>query len=347
MRTFLKLSTLLTALATTGLLFAAVGQTHAAETIKLKFASPFPMGHPSEVLAEKFIAEIEKSLGKKVEVSYFPAEQLGKAKDMLSVCGRGIADICQIHITYFAGQLPYNNTIVLPLWTTGTEGSTIYQWMLENVPELQEEFKQYGVHALEGNTTGSYNVATTDKPVRKLEDMSGLKLKTAGGLFDNIAKRYGIIPVSIPASETYEAVQRGVVNGVVFNYPSIKAYHLNDLLKYINFGMRAGGYPDAMIINQKTWEKLPKEYQAAIEKASHDIANIAGVSWDQQQDTVRKEFKEQGIQIYDLTPEQQKTWAQKLDGLTDEYIAEMEKRGFTKIRNVVTQYKSEVARVVK
>src|SRR5690606_41860863 len=123
----------------------------------------------------------------------------------------GGADFGQAHITCSAGQRPSSNVVVLPYWTAATGGSAILQSMLENSPELQEEFAKYGVRALEGHTTPSYDVATVDKPVRSLEDLKGLKLKTAGGLYDNIAKRYGIVPVSIPAAETYESLQRGQI----------------------------------------------------------------------------------------------------------------------------------------
>lgn len=330
-----------------GSLAGAAGQASAAGEVKLKFASPYPVGHPSDNMARQFIDEIQKLTNDKVKISYFPAEQLGKAKDMLSVCGKAIADMCQVHITYFAGQLPYSNVVVLPYWTTATEGSAIYQSMLENSPELQQEFGKYGVRALEGHTTPSYDVATVSKPVRKLDDLKGLKLKTAGGLFDTIAKRYGIVPVSIPAAETYEAVQRGLVDGVVFNYPSIRSYHLNDLVKYITNGMRTGGYPGTTVINEKAWKKLPKDIQDAIMEAARTIASNEGKRWDALHQVVRNEFRTQGIEIYDLTPEQRLDWAKALDGLGEEYVAEMEKRGFSKMQKVFNDFKETAARIAK
>ncbi len=329
------------------MVLAGTGPVQADGEIRLKFASPYPAGHPSDLMAKQYIAEIEKLSGNKVKISYFPSEQLGKAKDMLSVCGKGVADFCQVHITYFAGQLPYSNVVVLPYWTTATEGSAILQSMLENSPELQEEFAKYGVRALEGHTTPSYDVATVDKPVRSLEDLKGLKLKTAGGLYDNIAKRYGIVPVSIPAAETYESLQRGLVQGVVFNYPSIRSYHLNDLVKYITNGMRMGGYPGATVISLRTWRKLPKDVQDAIMEASRIIAASEGKRWDDLHQVVREEFRAQGIEVYDLTPEQRNEWAKALEGLGDEYVAEMERRGFDKIRKVFDDYKATAERIAR
>jgi TRAP-type C4-dicarboxylate transport system substrate-binding protein len=327
-----------------GLAAAGVSQ---AGPILMKFASPYPVGHPSYLMAKDYIDEIHKLSGNKVKIAYFPAQQLGKAKDMLNVCGKGVADFCQIHITYFAGQLPYSNVVVLPYWTTAAEGSAIYQKLMETSPEIEQELRKYGVKAMLGTTTPTYDVATVKKPVQKLEDLKGLKLKTAGGIFDIIAKRYGIVPVSIPAAETYEAVQRGVVDGVVFNYPSIRSYHLNDQVKYITNGMRAGGYPGTIIINEKSWAKLPADVKDVITKVNRGIAAREGAKWDALHQEVMAQFKKQGIQIYDLSPQQRMVWAKALDGVGDEYVAEMEKRGFKQIRKVYADYRKIADQIAK
>lgn len=345
MRVLFKLSTLLTVLSAVVIFMGASLQAHAEETVSLTFASPYPLGHPSDIMAKKLMSKVEKASNGKIKFSYFPAEQLAKSGDLLSTCRSGIADICQIHVTYFSGKLPYSNTIVLPFWTTATEGAAIFQWMLENVSAVQAEYKRYGVRPLYGMTTPSYNVGTVEKPVRSLKDLAGLKLKTAGGIYDDIAERYGIIPVTIAASETYSALQHSVVDGVVFNYPSIRSYHLDDLLNYITWGMRAGGYPGVTVINLKTWNSLPRSYQNIIAKAAHEMSQVAGHYWDQHQKEAREEFESEGIEIYELTPEQKRKWGEKLNGLAKQYISEMEDRGFDKIGNVVAQYKKAAKRI--
>ena len=59
--------------------FAAAGASHAEDVITLKFASPYPVGHPSYVMAKEYIDDIQKLTNNKVRISYFPAEQLGKS----------------------------------------------------------------------------------------------------------------------------------------------------------------------------------------------------------------------------------------------------------------------------
>ncbi len=296
------------------------------QPIELKWASPYPVGHPSYVMALEFIDFIHKRTNNKVKVAHFPAEQLGKAKDLLIICSQGVADMAQIHITYFAGQLPLNNVAQLPFYTKASEGSKIYRRLLDTSQEIKQEFHKYGVKGLEGHTTAQYDVATIKKPVRDPEDCKGLKLKTAGGMYDKIARRYGIVPVSIAATETYEAMQRGVVEGCIFNFPSIRSYRLNEQIKYITNGMRCGGYPGAVIINEKKWDKLPAEIQKGILQASEDATKRWGVYWDQQHDETIKQFEKQGIEIYTLKPEERTKWDVPLKGVEEEYISEVEKK---------------------
>src|SRR5690606_29541823 len=111
--------------------------------------------------------------------------------------------------------------------------------------------------------------------------------------------------------------------------------------------MRSGGYPGTTVISEKTWRKLPKDVQDAIMEASRTVAASEGERWDELHKVVREEFRTQGIEIYDLTPEQRTEWAKALDGLGEEYIAQMESRGFSKIRKVFDDYKATAARIAK
>ncbi len=309
-----------------GLFAGLEGMAQAQPVIELKWASPYPVGHPSYVMAAEFIEAIHKRTQNKVKVAHFPAEQLGKAKDLLILCSQGVADMAQIHITYFAGQLPINNVAQLPFYTKASEGSKIYRRLMDTCPEIQAEFKKYGVRGLEGHTTAQYDIATIKKPVKSPEDAKGLKLKTAGGMYDKIAKRYGVTPVSIAASETYEAMQRGVVEGCIFNFPSVRSYRLNEQIKYFTSGMRLGGYPGAVIINEKKWEKLPADIQKGLILASQDASSRWGIYWDQMHDEAVEQFKKQGIEIYFVKPEERAKWDAPLKGVEEEYIKDVEKK---------------------
>jgi TRAP-type C4-dicarboxylate transport system substrate-binding protein len=223
----------------------------------------------------------------------------------------------------------------LPFYSKCSEGCEIYNRLIHTSPEIQQEFKKYGVRGLAGLTTGQYDVFTVKKPVKSPDHLKGLKLKTGGGIYDQIARRYGIISVSMPAAETYEAMQRGVVEGMLMNFPSARSYRYNEIIKYITNGARLGGYPGAEIINEKTWEKLPQVIQKGILQAADEVAKRWGGYWDQMH-----------IEIYPIKPEERAKWDAPLKGLEEEWIKEAEKKNLPgrKVFNDFLKISKEVMR---
>jgi TRAP-type C4-dicarboxylate transport system substrate-binding protein len=299
----------------------------AAEVIKLKFADSYPVGHlgyRSNLHFKKRLEEITKG---KVVVEYFPSEQLGKLKDLLRICGSGITDIAYVPPSFYSGQLPLSTVMILPFWTTATDGSKIYQRLVFESPELMSEFKKYGVRPILGNATCQYDIGTVKKPVKNVEDVKGLRLRTSGGLFDKIAIRYGIVPVSIASPEVYEATQRGIVDGVIFSFASVKGYRVDDLEKYHTYGLRMGGYPAAYVINEKKWQKLPKDVQDAVLQAGKDASRYYGENWDKEQEELAVSFAKGGMTITKISGKELAVWMKPMNGIEEEWIRDMEKKG--------------------
>ncbi|MBI9087411.1 MAG: TRAP transporter substrate-binding protein DctP [Desulfobacterales bacterium] len=307
---------------------AAAGPVSAAEeTVKLKMADYFPIGHLGHKTALRFIDRIVELSQGKIQVDYYPAQQLGKAQDLLRMCSMGAADIAGVAPSLFAGQVPMNTVIVLPFWTTATEGTRIYTRLMETSPELLQEFLRYGVRPIVTVTTSQYDVGTVNKPVRSPEDLKGLRLKSSGGIFVKIAKRYGITPINIPGPELYEATRRGIVDGNILSYGSVEGYHLNEVEKFHTLGLKMGGFPSTYQINEKVWQKLSQAHRDVILQAAKEGADWFAKTWDDQQKALSDQFEAQGMTIYRIRPEDRKKWFTPLSGIEAEWMEKLEKRG--------------------
>jgi TRAP-type C4-dicarboxylate transport system substrate-binding protein len=309
-------------LAFIGLPLVAEGQ----EVIKLKMADSFPIGHIAHHYAQYFIKKAEEISNNKLKIEYYPSEQLGKLKDYLNLCGQGIMDIAYVPPSFYAGQVPLNTVLILPFWTTAVEGSAIYKKLVETTPELTQEFMKYKVRPLIVNSTSQYDIGTVKKAVRSPEDLKGLKLKTSGGLFDKIAKQYGIITVTVASPEVYEATQRGIVDGNIFSYPSVKGYRVDELEKYHTLGARMGGYPSTYQFNDKKWQTLPKDIQNALLAAAEDMSKSFAEAWDKEQLKLAEQFEKGGMTIYRIKPEERAKWEAPLKGIESVWIQDVEKK---------------------
>ena len=320
--------------------------SYGQEVVKLKMADSFPIGHISHESALYFIKRVGELSNNKVKIEYYPSEQLGKLKDYLNLCGEGILDIAYVPPSFYAGQVPLNTVLILPYWTSAVEGTTIYNRLLEACPEMTQEFLKYKVRPLLINSTSQYDVGTVKKPVRSPEDLKNLKLKTSGGLFDRIARQYGIITVTVASPEVYEATQRGIMDGNIFSYPSVKGYRVNELEKYHTYGLRMGGYPSGYQINEKKWQKLPKEVQTLLRNAARDFARYSTENWDKETLRLVEEFEKDGMVIHRVLAQDRPKWEAPLKGIEEIWIQEMEKKNLPG-RKVFENFKKICQGVVK
>jgi TRAP-type C4-dicarboxylate transport system substrate-binding protein len=307
--------------------YAAPVGAESTGVFELKMADSFPIGHLGNQAAEKMIQRAEELSGKKLKIEYYPAQQMGKLQDMLNLCRLGTVDITYIPPSFFSGQVPLNTVMILPFWTTSTEGTAIYQQLLEQAPELTEEFLKYNVRPIGVIATSQYDVGTVDQPIGSPEDLKGLRLKSSGGIFLSIAKQYGIQPVSISSPETYEAIRRGVVDGAIFAYSSVRGYRLDEVINHHTYGLRMGGFPSVYVINEDVWKGLPEDIRSAIQKAANESAIWLSENWDKQQKALADQFESAGMEIYRIPEGEKEKWFAPLAGIEKEWIENMEKRG--------------------
>ena len=306
--------------------FVFTGPASAADKVfKLKMADSFPIGHPGHKLALGYIEMVEKESNGRIKIEYYPAQQLGKMKDLLKLCQGGMTDIAYIAPSFYAGQLPLNTVMTLPFWTTAMEGTEIYQALVQESPELADEFKKYNIRPLSVFATSQYDVGTVKKKVTKPEDLKGLRLKTSGGIFDKIAQQFGIIPVTVASPEVYEATQRGIVDGNIFSLASVKGYRVNELEKYHTLGLRLGGFPSMYAINDRAWKKLPEDLQKILTGSAEKIAAVFAFVWDKKNEELAEEFTKAGMEIYQVSEAERAIWDAPLEGIEKVWIEDMDK----------------------
>lgn len=295
------------------------------EKVTLSYSSHYPPTHSlSEGADQFFIDRVAELSNGSIEIEYYPAEQLSKASDQLNGLQQGSYDLATVGIPYVAGQTPLSMVTSLPSTaSTAEEATEIANKIIDN-ELIKEEISSWGVTGLAFFTTATYEVATKDKPITSLEDFDGLKLKAPGGFLTDIGKPLGVTGVSIAGPESYEAVQRGTVDGVYFSYTSTKSYNLHEIIKYKTLGANFSTFSHFIGMNNKSLEKLSDSQIEAIQQAAQEAAVNAAQASDQDVVKTVEEYKEMGIEIYELTAEQKVEWAEAISPVYDEYINSLE-----------------------
>lgn len=293
------------------------------KTITLRYSTMFPVNHKHAVLSAEWGKEVEKRTNGKVKVQHFPGGTLTSPQTTYESIVKGVVDIGLCVLGYTMGKFPLSDVIAYPLGVPSGYLATKYvnEYYTKFKPA---EFSEVKVLYLQANGPG---LMFTTKPVAKLEDMKGLKIRTFGPVVAFISN-LGAAPVAMPMGESYDAISKGVVDGIYAPYEALYGYKMGEVLKYAieNYGSSYSGV-QMVAMNKAKWDSLPLDIQKIIEKINTEWIEKQGRMWDEE-DKIGKDFAVQkGIKIVKLSPEEDKRWAEKAQPMIDEYIKAMKEKG--------------------
>ena len=297
------------------------------EVVTLKLASHNAVDHPYGKSHQWFINRVAELTNGSVKINYYPSEQLGKVADMSKLLQSGTTDMAFIAHGFEMAKFPLNSVMLLPYWTTASEGVAINQKLIDTVPELTEEYTRQGLKIVSIMPTAQFDLGTTKKPVTKPEDLKGLKMLVSGGYFNDIAQVYGIVPVNASPGEFYDMMQKGIVDGADQGIATIQGYKLSDMVKYQTLGIPMGGSNMYIAISDAAWAKLSPDQQKAVMQAGKEASVEEGKIWDTNVQKVKEEFVAKGITIYEPKGDEIAQWQAPMNGIEKKWVDDMNKLG--------------------
>lgn len=291
-----------------------------AKPIELNYSIFFPDVHIQCQTAKAWAQEIEKRTDGRVKIKIHPGGTLTAADKCYDGVVTGISDIGMSCFAYTRGRFKLLEGLDLPVgYPNGSVATRI-------ATELTMKYKPAelsDVHVLYVHAHGP-GILASKKPVRTLEDMKGLKVR-ATGLSTKIVEALGGNPVAMPQGDTYEALQKGVVEATLCPIETLKGWKQGEAINFVTDSSNIG-YTTAMfvVMNQKTWGRLPADIQKVFTETSQEWVARQGAAWDQADDEGRAFVKQLGRGIIPLTPEQQARWKERVQPILDEYVAAAE-----------------------
>lgn len=278
----------------------------------------------NEVIFQDWADAVQEAAGEELDVEIYPAQTLGKAPAGYDNAKMGIADIAWTVQGYTAGRFPLSQIMELPgLFDTGAVGSCAFQKLYDS-GALDAEYDE--THVLFVHTHDPGHLHTGDTPVSTLADMKGLKLRRPTQVVGTLLENLGVEPVGLPAPNTYEALQRGAIDGYMLPWESVESFRLAELSNYhTEFGFYALAFVATM--NKAKYEGLSPEAKAAIDANSGmDWAVTAGRGYDEAGAKVLAELRETS-NVIELSEEERAAWGEAAQKASDAYIAELDGMG--------------------
>ena len=326
MRRHAWLMGVLVGLVAAGLLLGGValaGQANEGKSIHIRFSTWHPpMSREVRTVWKPMLEELKKRSGGRITYTLYAGGALGKGPEHFDIVKNGLSDMGYFTATWTPGRFPLTDVLSMAAWVDSKAlaadiGNEVYHKV------LQDEFK--GVKVLELNGCIQAFLWTT-KPVHKLEDLKGLKIRTPGGMQTGYIKALGAEPVFMPLGDVYLAMETGTIDGLVTCPPLVLAFKLYEVAKY---GVKAtfGCVSEGVVMNLKAWNNTPPDLQKIImEVVGNPFATTHALD-KKTYDQMIKEIKAKGVKIYDLPPQEEARWFKRFQDYTRRWVAQLEKQG--------------------
>lgn len=201
-----------------------------------------------------------------------------------------------------------------------------------DMPGYEALWRAYDEH-LAGEFPGTVPVALwtsepnvfimKEKVIRTPADLAGLKIRVAGATAAEVASALGATPVQMPINEVYNALQTGLIDGVITGSSTLNDFKLDEVANSYTFGANLGRLSFYTVMNQARYEALPDDQKAALDAVSRiPVSQSAETAWNGTADAGVAEARTKSENTFvDLTPEEAQVFADAVAGVVDAYVA--------------------------
>ncbi len=304
---------------------AALAQT----TTKIKIADSFPVGHylPKYITTPMIERLKANPAAKGIEFEYYPAEQMGKAKDFLSLVQSGVIDIAYVAPGFVSDKMPLSVVAELPLEFSGSCQATMAYWNLAKPGGLldKKEFAPNNVRLLFTIVLPPYQIITR-KPFSNLKDIEGMKIRASGSAKELVLKKLKAIPVLMPTPDVYESLSRGTIDGVLFPFNSLAPYEIHKLSKTGTIGENFGTFVANWVISEKRFQSLPPAVQQDLTAMGEQLTRAACTQVEKDEAGDIEKVKAAGVKLTPLSAADKATVATVMHDVAKDWADSLDKR---------------------
>ena len=315
---------------------AAVVASASAEPIKLRF------GHPASAKAHvvanfvvPWAAQVTKDSDGALQIDVFAGGQLGGNEVLLDSVTSGVADIGWVNVAYYSGKFDRMNVGTLPYEVDKSAPASAAMWKLYENGLFGSELADVKPLALFALPEAGIH---STFPVRRLEDLKGKRIASAGATAITVIEALGGIPAVVEFTDIYDAFNRRSVEGAVLQYTAMQPLRLWEVAKFhTDASLNGAVYIIAM--NPASYAKLtPKAKEMLDRHAGSKWSREWGQFWDSVETSGKKLVEAAGPsqQFITLEPAEQRRWQDAAGRATEAWV--------TKTPNgadILTRFRSE------
>ena len=274
-----------------------------AQDVKLRASGHFPAGHTASIGMEILNSELGRLTKGQVAIDYFPGSQLGGAFEGVDQVRTGQIDIDVGGPEWFGRVVPAVDVVNLPfLASSDKQAYCIIDTQLGE--HLGKKSEEDGLVVLGWMSNGARHVTNNKHPLKSVDDLAGLKLRTPPSeVYLETFRALGANPTPIDIKELYQALQQGVVDGQENPYGNIMVRKFDEVQKYLS---NTGHFFSWawVVMNKGSYEELSDSHKEALHEAAFRAVAAQRALAERENKAALSVLVERGMQYDEISAEE-------------------------------------------
>ncbi len=311
-------------LSLTWVVLTGVSATVAAADIKertIKFPIVNNIDHPQGIGAKKFAELVEQKSGGKMKVKVHPGGVLGGEVQVASAMQGGTVEASMMAPAQLVGMIKEFVILDFP-FSFANEKEADYVLDGPVGKKLIDMLPAKNLIGLAYMDQGFRSITNSKRPINKLEDIQGLKIRTIQNpLYVDMLNTLGANAVPMAFPELYSALETKTVDGQENPYATVEASKFYEVQKYFS-NTRHIYNPQLIMVSKKFWDKLSPDEKKILQDAANEARDYQRKVAREMTQKSRDFLIKQGMQINDIAPQEIARMREKVKPVTEKYSAQ-------------------------
>ncbi|MFA1820862.1 TRAP transporter substrate-binding protein DctP [Virgibacillus oceani] len=246
-----------------------------------------------------------------VDFDIFTGGELFDADDALDALNSESIDIEMVlSPTLDPQRFPYSSVVGLPLLESDASvAAEAIQKLVESDVEISDgktyyelEFSDKDLFALPIHPTETYVISTAGTKLDTLDNFNqSVSIRASSNVHEMFINELGLSPVALPATEIYDGLSRGSIDGVMLNVPDWPPYGVDEQTDYTLTGLSLGHFPVFFSMKQETWDSFPDDVQEIFKEEASELIQSGPEVYKGQVEEILPEYEENGGELTEVT----------------------------------------------
>jgi len=299
------------------------GEEPVADPVTFSLSHFMSNQHPlhTNVLVPFADAVSEQTEGR-VTINVYPSNELGPPPTTVDSVVSGAFEMGFVLAAYTPGRFPLTSILEFPfMFETALQGNLV-------AADMRDDLQEYEYSDMKLLWVGGTDIAKIfiNKEVTDVAGLAGLKLRSPGLLYNELYAKLGATELSLPVSDLYDALDRGIVDGSLMSPSALISFKLSEVTDNI-IDLDVYMNPLIFVMNSDAWAKVSEADQQVMEALLAEFPATIGGQYDEEFEAGVKHGIEKGINFITFSAEEEANFHAITDPLKDKWVADMDAKG--------------------